>query len=519
MRKVEESERFKKQLSEEQAEQVAENYYKQRYKRFFRYGQAPSLKDCENDYKRTGSHILFSFLFLEKSKREQQLLYKELKKYETQMKSLYDRYGEEATPLFYKSLAPGKTAANQYGKQTLYKLLPNVLRLLQHPTIPGRDYLIQLGIYLGLSREEMDRILRYSERGALYPAYFLDVVIMSYLDRERGENSPEDIIEQIRTIMQEAKTESEWANSLDKSCEEEAEENRQKAAAGLHTGGQEDDATLTTLADRMFLQNRTSFESFSAFDRRKRYGLIMQTKSFIRDRDAYRKYRAVYLFEHEENTRMKDTGKARDLYNIYRLGTAGFGKVPDEVNIKVRERTVVNHILKGRKDGGLYHQISPTKTELIRLAVAAGKEDEAGVYLKRAGLWEKNYIGIENAPEDEMDATDLLILYLIKIRDWEVEKRCINAPGMDTVAARKNGKEAYDLIRLCRQISKDILFAKFFVFDGIHKKKAESSKDLKKKGKYMAELEKLMDKMIYPVGEECEDGWYLLSKQFLGIKK
>ncbi len=515
MQKVEESERFKKQLSAEQAEQIAKDYYESRYEQFFQFGQVPSLEDCENDYKKTGSHALFSLLFLEKSKPEQQLLYKELQKYKTQMYDLYDRYREIEKPLFYKSLAPGKTEAKQCSKGTLYKLLPDNNHYLQYHTVPGRDYLIQLGIHLGLSRDAVDRILRYSERGALYPVYFLDVVIMSYLDRERGENSPEDIIEQVRTIMQEAIIESEWANSLDETCEEEEKENRRNVVAGSRVDGKEDDATLTTLADRVYRQNKTGFdrvcEDFSEFYRRKRYGLIMQTKRFIRDSDAYRKYRTAYLHKPKISPRMEDTGKVRDLYNIYRLGTAAFGQDLGPDTADVREKTVVNHILKGRKDGGLYHQINPTKTELIRLAVAAGKEDEAGAYLKRAGLWEQNYIGKEEAPENEMDATDLLILYLVKIRDLEVEKQLVKDPGRDITIEKKTGKEAYDLIRLCRQISKDILFAKFFAVDRISSEKPHLMNE------YLKELDHLMDRMIFPVGEECDDGWYRLSKQRLGI--
>ena len=71
--KLKESDRFKnRQMSATQAEQVANDYYKPRYQQFSDSGQMPSLKDCEDDYKKTGSHILFSLLFLELEKKKQE---------------------------------------------------------------------------------------------------------------------------------------------------------------------------------------------------------------------------------------------------------------------------------------------------------------------------------------------------------------------------------------------------------------------------------------------------------------
>lgn len=472
----------------------------QQYNEFTCNISKPVLNDCLEYFKKQRNHALFARLFL--SMPSQLFLQKLRERHLPEIDTLYENHLNGPAPLFYKNLSEGN---EQYDPQTLYNLMDEKI-----DSIPKRDFLLQLGIHLGLKTDEINRLLRLSEEGALYPIDYHDVVIKYYLDNRAEGAEANNIIEQIRRELHKIQNTKASAYALDKEISKVVAQYKADLNANFSVD-ESADKSLTfcvkksqeKISDNLSELKRTIPEFI-----KKRYGLISQTEEFISGIDMYKKYFG-------KNSR-KRTGSIRNLYSIYREGTEPFGTKATDRGV-AGTRNIVGFVLEGRKGKDGYRSVAPSRTQLIRLAIAAGREDEAGSYLKRAGLWEKDYtvLGTDPQLENGMDSAELLLLYALKIRDFLVENGVKNEQGIDLPGGKSKCKADFDFIGLLTEISKEILFTKFYVVDGFHRENTMSSKKPEEMENYMAELEKLMDKLIFPVKKECDDGWYAFSRQVL----
>lgn len=121
------------------------------------------------------------------------------------------------------------------------------------------------------------------------------------------------------------------------------------------------------------------------------------------------------------------------------------------------------------------------KFNLIKYAVATGREDEIGIYLQYAGFWQEDLCSMTKLDLEKyffLDQTDLLILYALKYRDALLEKW---AGEQDVTEFINKAKKEFPFIKLLMIINRDIQFV---------------NKNILRQEEKIENLEKLL---IYPV--------------------
>lgn len=130
-------------------------------------------------------------------------------------------------------------------------------------------------------------------------------------------------------------------------------------------------------------------------------------------------------------------------------------------------------------DTQIYVMDTTEKTDLIKYAVATGRENEIDKYLKYAGFWNEDLSSVRNIEDNELvDHTDFLFIYAMKYRDALLEKWADNLK-VNREAYMRNAKSEFPFIKLLMTINRDIQFVN---------EKILSSK-----------MDDLEDKLVYPV--------------------
>ncbi len=125
---------------------------------------------------------------------------------------------------------------------------------------------------------------------------------------------------------------------------------------------------------------------------------------------------------------------------------------------------------ENKKNMKAFEQDLTEKIYVMKLAIAAGREDEIGTYLQLAGYWDKDFTMIKDAELKELvDRTDCLILYALKYRDALLEKWAYEL-NMDKLEYKNEARKEFPFLKLLMTINRDIQF--------VHKKIMENKTEL-----------------------------------------
>ena len=117
-------------------------------------------------------------------------------------------------------------------------------------------------------------------------------------------------------------------------------------------------------------------------------------------------------------------------------------------------------LFDGRKKDkkSVYYYNHPSKTMLLRLLAALGKEDEIGTMMIKAGYWDETadwiiHPGAEKS--DYLDASDLMIIYMIKYRN-QLLRRWAKRLGKDERKYLDEMREKFPFQKMMLEISDEI---------------------------------------------------------------
>ncbi|MCD8133032.1 MAG: hypothetical protein LUE19_04155 [Clostridiales bacterium] len=95
------------------------------------------------------------------------------------------------------------------------------------------------------------------------------------------------------------------------------------------------------------------------------------------------------------------------------------------------------------------------KNDFIKWLIITGHEDQIGIYLKKLGFWEENYIDSDNRHDNKylFDRKDLLLIYALQYRDSLLES------WFESPSKREAAKKQFPFIELLMNIGDTVLSA------------------------------------------------------------
>ncbi len=193
-----------------------------------------------------------------------------------------------------------------------------------------------------------------------------------------------------------------------------------------------------------------------------------------------------------ENVRVGDEKKVGRASNVEkRSGEFKIKHLIEGRDFSTRKDYEIESVVENKKDAKAFEQDLTGKMYVMKLALAAGRENEIGTYLQLAGYWDKDFTMIKDAEKKELlDRTDCLILYIVKYRDALLRKWA-HLLEVDKLAYINEAKEEFPFIKLLMTINRDIQF----VYEKIIETKTVlHEKELKRK---KTEKKQLGDDLIY----------------------
>lgn len=484
-----------------------------------------SLKECVDFAIKEGNHAAFAKLYLDinQSGKNERFLY------------ILDEYKENYKEMVGKKLVYSKLQIigdrkhlwrNPDFEYTEANLKGNCLSNAvfsaweKGDNLPQRDALIQLGFYLLLDSASVNKLLRACGHQQLYVLDIVDVICRFYLDKFAGNTeipafeklkiTKDKINQGIKKMMELdpdiCVADKDLSYSVNKLEYVPGEGwNIEKEISSLRDGMQ---GANSKLANQDFLTatysniyhglnteedlDRFLFEGagpFALF----RYGLLLQTSSYVTDFTSYRKnlvftqypLEAEYIPDFDEVADLSFDGSyayknpndikadANEDYHVQSLNLIQNMTNPLEIDEFMQEdkthnmgASVIKNILHGEDRGSknIYTYRLKEKKELVRLAISAGREDEIFDYLRVSGYWdaeaERLADNLDEIDESNLDEIDLIIIYAVAYKKALV-KKWVEAwykedkrdKKMSELIANKN----FPFLRLIATINRDIL--------------------------------------------------------------
>ncbi len=368
---------------------------------------------------------------------------------------------------------------------------------------PGKDELVQLGLYLGWGYETIDSLLMLLGKRQLYPVDIVDAIGIYYLElfKHNKDIEPQNKIDIVkreinnRGEMLGMKKINVSTMPLDYDLKQEIEELKREFNIAKATGN-----TLY-ITDYVKKELKTAivkkdFDSF--FDNVKeiasikQYEFIRRTLEYIDDVNSYKKNLYYHEFDFSANLSKNEIEKIINngyeymLYDFddnsdlwdkdYKLRVLnGICKIKNYNNIEQQKLPKdkvfsIKNMIEGRsknltkhirhKEDDPYVLKNDNILVLMKFIMAAGKEDKMGEYLIRSGHRQINLNEMIEYIEDTnriWDKTDSLFIYCLCYRDelikkWE-EKF---AEETSRISMRNKVKEKFPMLQLLMSVNKEI---------------------------------------------------------------
>ena len=269
----------------------------------------------------------------------------------------------------------------------------------------------------------------------------------------------------------------------------------------------------------------------------KYYGFLHKTKLFIEKTENYEKnltysgwtltangsdsIRFIDGGNHVNSHRMSMSEGLKQIDKIWHIadlvGERGkeFREGDDWIGVKQFPGafTIPRQMIEGRKISStaktkkgksfVYEMNFGDKVHLMKFAIATGNEDEAGTYLKLAGVWERDwYEYFKNKKEVRvpLDRSDYSLIYALLYRDKLIEKW---SDKKDQTYASKI-RAAFPMIKLLLTINRDITLTGMKIADDKNGKMDYDN--IGTPYYYEERLIKLQREMVFPIA------WFYVKK-------
>lgn len=210
------------------------------------------------------------------------------------------------------------------------------------------------------------------------------------------------------------------------------------------------------------------------------YGLLQNIEMYLKDSRAYEKnlYNYIGSFDADDGGNIIDAKdgflidsadrmlKNQSIANKRNILTMLLSVTKEDLLDGVsKDRRAgafsdINVLLDGRKEKidkkSVYYYYHPTKTMLIRMLAALGREDEIGKIMIEAGYWDVDWIVKSGAENSEyLDASDLMMIYMIKYRNRLLETWA-KKQNKNTISYINRNRKSFPFHKMMIEISDEI---------------------------------------------------------------
>lgn len=410
--------------------------------------------------------------------------------------------------------------------------------------IPGKDELVQIGLYKCWGVDEVNRLLIVSGQQQLYPLDIVDAVGMFYLEcfKDDGRSYEEKI----------AVVKNEINNKLIDVGNRKLNSSPQKVGyfgeqtindeikylineynVNDEVGGDVKDTVLITEYVNNKLKIAVKNKEFDCFFdnvkdlvAKKQYGYLRRTLQYIESFEKYKKnlFYPGYVFSAKLSAKeiktMIDNGQIHKIWNggdkVKAIGEKiswlnEIWKIKNILNESKPDikggggRMVVKGLIEGRQEkqqtqlDGDEEKVYTIKNDNIlhiyKFAIAAGREDELGEYLIRSGYREENLNNVISETdciykEIHWEVTESIFVYCMSLRDRLID---IWASKMsDSIINKQYMKNKFPIIQLIMEVNRELQSSEEY--------KAIEKKPVDWRGWKEIYVTKKTNRLIYPIG-------------------
>ena len=515
------------------------------------------LDACVDYAIETGNHAAFTQFYLKKACDQYQV-------FGLTILDLFDQYGIKKTDYAKWSIIKNtywtkKNIPNYFEKEytcnnkTLYSWINE-----SENRMPEKYEIVQIGLYMGLSCRETNKLLEAAGKELLYIINSIDAICMFYLDfyhktKEHSIDATEKICKVKKMI--DSWTEEDgllWEQPFTEGFSEKVSELKKKVSSSgnsLKAEGEELAFYLTRCYEKKFRECAEE-KDFSSFIENYDFGILhygyttktqefMNNKKFKKnlytpdielkaevnayDLDRFQRRKNLSFFNEDmekfynkvcEGKDLKENDVVWMLNAIWKISWIrsdcgyidrfpsrnGFSKVKEMVygrNILKADKKRNEELAKTKK--AAYEFSVKNKENLIQFCVACGMEDYLGVYMRLGNYWTEDYF--KHGLSGYMERKNVFIIYAMKYRDALISRWCAvmkkKYPDKNEIEFQNQIKENFPFLQLMLIINRDIQF----ISSQIENKNAKN-------------LKRIKNDLIYPVeyrtdNFETKKMWYL----------